>query len=133
MKTQDIVLGSLGVATEPVAAPAQSVLHVLGVTDAPGASPRLFALAAVGGIVGYLVGRKYGHPVVGVLAGMNGGASVDRVIAGRYAVAAVFAAVGAGAATASVKWKAHPAAGYVLGAAGASALSVIALGPSAYT
>lgn len=76
---------------------------------------RQFALSAVGGIVGYLVGRKYMHPVLGLLGGLSAGTSAALVSNGLPAEAAYVALAEASAIGLSLYWSKHPAAGYVGG------------------
>ena len=83
---------------------------------------RQFALSAVGAVAGYLVGRKYNHPVLGVLGGLSAGSSTALLTNGLPAEAAQVALVETAAIGLALQWPQHPALGYVGGHIGASLL-----------
>lgn len=102
-----------------------SARSVLGALDELGADEHKLgwlnpALSIAGLVGGYLVGRKYDHPVLGAVAGSGAGHAVARAATKHFGLAAMAAAGTAAGTWAALSWRAHPALGYVLAGTGAS-------------
>lgn len=80
---------------------------------------RQFALSAAGGIAGYLVGSRRGHPVLGVLGGLGAGTGAALLASGLPVEAAKVALVEAAAIGLALQYPQHPALAYVGGHVGA--------------
>lgn len=101
----------------------KSVIHVLGDAAAPLVAPAFemgkpgltLGLSAVGALAGYFLGKSRQHPVLGVFAGMGVGCAAGQAASGYYGLAATSVAAVAAGTGLSLRWKAHPAWGYVLG------------------
>lgn len=111
--------------------PQRSVLGALEQAGRPGqltsaqrqVIARQFALSAAGGIAGYLVGRKYAHPVLGVLGGLSAGAGTALLVSGLPVEAARVALVETAAIGLALRYPRHPALAYVGGHVGAGLLT----------
>lgn len=107
--------------------PQRSVLGALEQASRPGQLTsaqrqvivRQFALSAAGGIAGYLIGRKYTHPVLGVLGGLSAGAGAALLASGLPVEAARVALVETAAIGLALQYPRHPALAYVGGHVGA--------------
>lgn len=77
--------------------------------------------AAAGAGAGYWYGKKHHHKWLGLLGGMAVGGSIVPLVSGENRADAIvhMGAAGAGV-VASLRWKKHPAWGYILGSVGGS-------------